>query len=160
MPRTRTHLSAVTTNKSPPLALPGEIRNKIYEYALISRSGSIAEYARRDNDQGLGVKSEVSHDLLLTCRQIFNEGYDFCFAKNTFFFSRCSDLLDFLENLGPKGRKIISLSQSRFSGRVSTFVRSELSDICLSTWESDGLLLRLLGRSEVCRMCQSQTSII
>ena len=76
---------------------------------------------------------------------IFNEGYDFYFAKNTFFFSRCSDLLDFLGNLGPKGRKVISLSQSRISGRVSTFVRSELSDICLSTWESDGLLLRLLG---------------
>lgn len=130
MPRARTHLSAVAANKSPLL----EIRYKIYEYAFISRSGSIAEYAGRDNDQHLGVKSEVLHDLLLTCRQIFNKGYDFYFAKDTFFFffssfSTYSDLLDFLEDRGSKGRKVITslaLDLEEFFEMIITIATSHL----------------------------------
>ena len=117
--------------------MPGEFRNLIYEYALIDRGANVVEYACLD-DRYTRNPSDVSHDFLLTCRQIFKEGYNIYLAENTFCISRLIDLADFLDNRKRNGRKVITslaLNLNNFFEEEYKVVQSRLLSTILALQE-------------------------
>ncbi|KAF7193298.1 hypothetical protein HII31_05392 [Pseudocercospora fuligena] len=84
------------------LDLPGELRNQIYEHALIMKSPiefgrmSLSPWAR-DNHQILTIRGGLA--MLATCRQIRSEALAYFYSKNEFIIRLRDYGNQFLENL-------------------------------------------------------------
>lgn len=88
--------------------LSGELRNKIYEYALVRENVDLlVDYKTNDPDGGDGVPHVLQEPpLLMTSRQIRAEGLSIFYGNNVFLGSFISDntvaLTRFLKRLGGK----------------------------------------------------------
>ena len=99
--------------QSPLLGLPGEIRTKIYRYALVrdepldlwphkwtksdeEEKPSIGGLKIRHQESLKYVRTEMASGLLGTCRQVYNEAAGFFWSENHFKFSGRSGWQGFL----------------------------------------------------------------
>lgn len=110
--------------QSPFLRLPGEIRTKIYRYALVrdepldlwphewikpdeEEKPSVGGLKTRHQESLEYVRKEMATGLLGTCRQVYNESSVFFWSDNHFKFSGRSGwqgLLRFYLTIGPQAR--------------------------------------------------------
>ncbi|KAI9707202.1 MAG: hypothetical protein M1836_000162 [Candelina mexicana] len=117
-------------SSSPLLALPGELRNQIYQFVLTDDNPSVFNYelkyspkvwpngAFSPNYETQGIARHLNHPtlpvtrlaLLQTCRQIYGEAYHIYYATHIFEFRYQEDLRLFLKTIGRKRRReIVSL---------------------------------------------------
>ncbi|OCL10800.1 hypothetical protein AOQ84DRAFT_336894 [Glonium stellatum] len=99
--------------ESPLLKLPGELRNKIWNYVLGDRTLHIEHTAAND----LTAEGERPRDLtnrglslccLRVCRQIYTEARHLPYSSNTFAFRNTSTYQFFTPSLLPKQRRLIT----------------------------------------------------
>lgn len=76
------HASAPQERRFPFLQLPPELRNRIYEFALVPNSYVHISSLRSVNS----TKPRLGVHMLRTCRQINKEGSDVLYSKTNFFF--------------------------------------------------------------------------
>lgn len=127
MARTSPHCRVRSQLQSPFLGLPGEIRIKIYRYALIrekpldlwphmwtkpseEEKPSVGGLKIRHQESLEYVRKEMATGLLGTCRQIYNEAAAFFWSDNVFKFSGRSGWQGFLRfylTIGPQARERI-----------------------------------------------------
>lgn len=118
----------VPQDRSPLLALPGEIRNLIYETVLTDPVRSVFDYELKYGPKvwGDGSVSEnyetqgpprhlhrpssapLRLAILQTCRQIYREAYQIYYACHTFEFRYTEDLRLFLKEVGKRRRREIT----------------------------------------------------
>lgn len=114
---TRTHQLPTPTNKmskSHLLALPAELRNKIYEHALIDPQCVRRHFTHLADPM---AKSCPGPALLQTCRQIRAEATELYYSNNTFIIKawhapqmECEPVLEaWLRAIGPETRKFIKV---------------------------------------------------
>lgn len=88
-------------SQSPLLSLPAEIRNKIYRYLMISRSGIIyldpATFPRGEYDEPQVYKALIDTSLFRTCHQIYQEASAIMYREN-FFQSFCNYIYNPLDH--------------------------------------------------------------
>ncbi|KAI9787033.1 MAG: hypothetical protein M1835_002879 [Candelina submexicana] len=117
-------------SSSPLLALPGELRNQIYQFVLTDDNPSVFDYELKyslkvwpngkisPKHETQGKARHLNHPtipvtrlaLLQTCRQIYGEAYHIYYATHTFEFRYQEDLRLFLKIIGRKRRReIVSL---------------------------------------------------
>lgn len=88
---------------SPLLRLPGEIRNKIYEYTFSGTS----VYARNLRPRRKDLRPHPSL-VLLTCRQIRHEATARFYNFTTFVFEQCEDVCYLVGQVGRRRASIIT----------------------------------------------------
>jgi hypothetical protein len=125
------------------LDLPGEIRNKIYEYALIDPDGIHLKASKfhcrrqvlRTDPGALRGKhakpttyEPLGAGLLATNKKIYQEGLGFLYNRNMFFLQDPYALHTFIVNIGPR-------------------MAQKLRDLTVVTWNDDG---RYKGYSHSC----------
>ena len=132
-------------SQSPFLALPGEIRTKIYRYALVrddealdlwphkwknlseEQKPSVGGLKTRHQEDLEYVRKEMATGLLGTCRQVYNEAATFFWSDNHFKFSGRSGWQGFLRfflTIGPQARTRIQ----RVSIHAPIYMRWPIKD--------------------------------
>ena len=130
--------------QSPFLMLPGEIRIKIYRYALIrdepldlwphkwikpceEDKPSVGGLKTRHQESLEYIRKEMATGLLATCRQIYNEAAAFFWSDNNFKFTGRSGWQGFLRfylSIGPQARAKIQ----RVSIHAPVYMRWPVKD--------------------------------
>ena len=124
MPRSTPRCRIKGQLQSPLLRLPGEIRTKIYRYALVrdepidlwphkwtkpneEEKPLVGGLKVRHQESLVYVRKEMATGLLGTCRQVYNEAATFFWSDNQFKFSGRSGWQGFLRfylTIGPQAR--------------------------------------------------------
>lgn len=84
-------------------ALAPELRNRIYELVLEDGTVSV-ESRKKNNPKG---KSKVP-GVLLACKQAYAESLQIFFSLTTFVFTNNGKLAEWLQNIGPQNRSLVS----------------------------------------------------
>jgi hypothetical protein len=122
-------------HKAALLALPTEIRVRIYELLLIS---GIDTHQRIIYPECPGVQNPWAQgEILQTCKQIYHEANSILYARNIFQFFRPEEALKFIEQIGHKNFESIRILNIELNKIPDRFTFKKLFDILVE--EPNGL---------------------